>query len=190
MERALAQTQGARDALGNQTALEARREELAEELERRRTEYQALTQALEVLDRAEAALRERFSPALNRRAGELLSRLTAGRYREVTLTRELEASARGADSLMPRRTLELSQGTAEQVYLAVRLAICQLCLPQDDPAPLVLDDALVTFDGERLALALDTLAELAKERQILLFTCQDREARWARGREDVNLIRL
>lgn len=190
VERALAQTQGARDALGNQTALEARREELAEELERRRTEYQALTQALEVLDRAEAALRERFSPALNRRAGELLSRLTAGRYREVTLTRELEASARGADSLMPRRTLELSQGTAEQVYLAVRLAICQLCLPQDDPAPLVLDDALVTFDGERLALALDTLAELAKERQILLFTCQDREARWARGREDVNLIRL
>ena len=52
--------------------------------------------------------------------------------------------------------------------LAVRLAVCQLCLPGEDPAPLVLDDALVTFDDRRMALALDALAELGRERQILL----------------------
>ena len=48
-------------------------------------------------------------------------------------------------------------------------------LPGEDPAPLVLDDALVNFDGKRLALALDLLRELGKTRQILLFTCQNRE---------------
>lgn len=42
-------------------------------------------------------------------------------------------------------------------------------------APLVLDDALIRFDETRLAAALDLLK--SEHRQILLFTCQDREAR-------------
>lgn len=67
------------------------------------------------------------------------------------------------------------------MYLAVRLAVCQLCLPGEDPAPLVLDDALVTFDDRRMALALDALAELGRERQILLFTCQEREGNYLGG---------
>ena len=69
--------------------------------------------------------------------------------------------------------------------LAVRLAVCQLCLPGEDPAPLVLDDALVTFDDRRMALALDALAELGRERQILLFTCQEREENYLEGRPGV-----
>lgn len=71
--------------------------------------------------------------------------------------------------------LALSQGTADQLYLAVRLAVCDLVLPADDPAPLVLDDALVTFDDSRMAAALRYLQALAQTRQILLFTCQSRE---------------
>lgn len=61
--------------------------------------------------------------------------------------------------------------------------MCQLCLPEDDPAPLVLDDALLAFDGQRLEQALDLLLELAGERQILLLTCQDREGRILQNKE-------
>ena len=56
--------------------------------------------------------------------------------------------------------------------------MCALTVPD---APLVLDDALATFDDGRCALALDCLKETARERQILLFSCHSREANWAKA---------
>ena len=172
----LAMAQGELNTLGDREALSARREELLEELSRRRREFDALTAALDALERAHSGLQARFSPALNQVAGAIFARLTGGRYGKVTLTRQFEALAEEADGLLPRRALTLSQGTADQLYLAVRLAVCRLVLPGEDPCPLVLDDALANFDDERMALALDALTELARERQILLFTCHRREA--------------
>ena len=152
----------------------------------------AVTAALERVERLRSMtqLQERFSPELNRRAGEWLARLTGGKYAAVSLTRELEAAALERNSVLPRRSLALSRGTVDQLYLAVRLAVCQLCLPGEDPAPLVLDDALVTFDDRRMALALDALAELGRERQILLFTCQEREGNYLEGRPGVTRTAL
>ena len=186
----LAMAQGELNTLGDPEVFRARREELLEELERRRKEYDALTAALEALEKAHNDLQARLSPALNRRAGELLERLTGGKYDKVALTRQFEALAEEAGGLTPRRALALSRGTADQLYLAVRLAVCELVLPGEDPCPLVLDDALVHFDDERCALALDCLAELGRQRQILLFTCQGREARLMAGRPGAALVTL
>ena len=69
----------------------------------------------------------------------------------------------------------------DQLYLAVRLAVCELALPAEDPSPLVLDDALTDFDDHRMGLALNCLRDLSQERQILLFTCQSRERAWLEG---------
>ena len=171
----LALAQGEIRTLGDRAALQARLDEVKDSLSCRQNEYNALQIAMEVLDEANARLQERMSPALNKRAGEFFHRLTGGVYDQVSLTREFEALAAKTDDVTPRRLLALSKGTADQLYLAVRLAVCDLVLPGEDPAPLVLDDALVHFDGERLALALDLLRELAQDRQILLFTCQNRE---------------
>ena len=142
----------------------------------------ALPQALAALERAHSGLQARFSPALNRRAGELFAALTGGRYASIALNREFEASVRPAGDVLPRRALSLSRGTVDQLYLAVRLAVCDLALPAADPAPLVLDDALADFDDGRMALALETLEEYARGRQVLLFTCHGREAAWREGR--------
>ena len=174
---------GEQKAVGDPAALAARREALQERLNARTMEHQAITMALEALESASRQMQERFSPALNRRTGELVHRLTGGRYEQVTLSRELEASALPTGGIGPRRALALSGGTADQIYFALRLAVCQLCLPEDDPAPLVLDDALLAFDGQRLEQALDLLLELAGERQILLLTCQDREGRILQNKE-------
>lgn len=179
----LAMAQGELNTLGDPTLFEARREALSGELERRREEYGALTLALEALGAANADLQARFSPALNEAAGEVLAALTGGKYAKVALTREFEALAAEAGSPLPRRALALSQGTAEQVYLAARLAVCALALPED--APLVLDDALDAFDDARTALALEYLRALGASRQILLFTCHSREAAMLKGAEDV-----
>ena len=62
----------------------------------------------------------------------------------------------------------------DQIYLALRLAVAEV-LTED--APLVLDDALVRFDDKRLKAAMDVLQEMAGKKQVILFTCQNREKR-------------
>lgn len=190
LRSALAMAQGELNTLGDPILFEARRGELREERERREEEYAALTLALEGLRDANAELQERFSPALNERAGAILSALTGGKYGQLTLDRAFEAQAREADSPLPRRALLLSQGTAEQVYLAARLAVCALALPSADPAPLVLDDALDAFDDTRMALALDFLGGLGTERQVLLFTCHARERVYLDKKGGTAILRL
>ena len=172
-ERELAALQGRRAAMGDPAELETRREAVSLDLDRRREEHRALTLALDTLSEASADLQARFSPDLNRRAGEIFAALTGGRYEGVALTKEFEASVKETGGVLPRRSLSLSRGTVDQLYLAVRLAVCELALPGSDPAPLVLDDALSDFDDERMALALDYLKGLP--RQVLLFTCHGRE---------------
>ena len=186
----LAMARGELSSLGDPDLFEARRGELTEELARRREEYDALALALEGLNEANAQLQERFSPAINRSAGAILAQLTGGKYDKVTLTREFEASAEEKDGVLPRRALVLSQGTAEQLYLAVRLAICDLVLSGGERVPLVLDDALDAFDDRRAALALDYLRRAAAERQILLFTCHGREGALAGSWPEVRVTRL
>ena len=179
LDRQEAMARGELLTLGDRTALEARREQLLAQLERRRKEYAALSVALDALEQANAALQSRFAPELNHRSGQILCALTNGRYTDLILDRDFDASARSSDSLLPRSTLALSRGTADQVYLSVRLAVCGLCLSDEDPSPLVLDDALLTFDDTRMALAVDYLSKCGQ--QVLLFSCQQREIRLGLG---------
>ncbi len=182
-----AQLQGELQALGDYAAEEARLALTEQQLEQRNLEYQALTLAGEALEEAGKNLNQRLSPVLNQRAGELLSRLTEGRYNRVTISQQFEAKAAGPEDVNPRELLFLSQGAWDQTYLAIRLALCEEILPEPDPAPINLDDALVHYDDRRIGLALDLLAELAGKRQILLFTCQSRERQVLSGRENVSI---
>ena len=166
-------------ALGRDTLeTESRRGELAGQIAQRQEEYQALTLALEGLEEANAALRQRFSPALNEEAGQLLSRLTGGQHCGLTLARDLTAQVEQEGVQLPHSQLFLSSGAQEQLYLALRLALAQLTDPQ---APLVLDDTLAYFDDQRAQAALELLANLAQERQVLLFSCHSREAAWGKN---------
>ena len=176
--RELARTEGALAQMGGGEAAELRLGEIDGQLAARQEEYDALDIALDALSAANDALRERFSPALNREAGAIFAALTGGQYGELSLARDFSAQATQRDGLLPRPALALSTGTAEQLYLAARLAVCRLTLPD---APIVLDDALSAFDDGRMALALDYLKTLAQERQILLFSCHHRESEWAKS---------
>lgn len=183
----LNQTRGTLRAMGDPAALSARKEELEAALARKRLELEALSAAMEGLAQASALLQERFSPELNRLTGTYLARLTGDRYSAVSLTRELEGFVDNG-GVLPRSALFLSRGTVDQLYLAVRLAVCQLCLPEK--SPILLDDALTAFDDQRLALALELLRELSEERQILLFTCQSREGAVLDGVPGVTRLEL
>lgn len=173
----MARVQGQLSALGDPLWVDARLDQLQEEINAMETDYAALDVALEALQEADSQLQSRLSPQLSQRAGDYFSRLTQGQYTQVTLTRNLEVAVREEGSLADRPLTYLSQGTADQLYLALRLALADLLLPQPDACPLVLDDAFLTFDDQRLALALGVMEEVAETRQVLLFTCQSREER-------------
>lgn len=183
-------TSGRCRAIGDAAELEAALTQKRDELAQKQAEYDAIALAMESLQSANTALQNRFSPALSRRAGELFSRLTGGKYESVLLDRTFSAQAGETGESVSHDAQLLSLGTLDQLYLAVRLAICESALPADDPPPIVLDDALVRFDDERCRAALELLLEESKSRQILLFTCQHRESAYISGRDGVTFLSL
>ena len=176
--------------MGEEQPLLREKQEKEQEQQRLQNEYDALTMAMEALERANTTLQNRFSPALGQRAAEIFSALTGGKYRQVVLDREFSLSAQSGGDPLFRDIRLLSQGTADQLYLAVRLAVCDMVLPADDLPPLILDDALANFDDARMAQALDYLAGEGRRRQILLFTCQKREGTYLSGRDEIRCLTL
>ena len=194
---ALAQARSAADRLTGQLhgltpldQLRARRAELEDQRTGLEAEYSAIRLAMETLDHANTALQNRFSPELGRRAAEIFAQLTGSRYSGVVLDRSFRLSAEPAGDPVFRDAALLSAGTLDQLYLAVRLAICDLVLPPEKQVPIVLDDALANFDDQRCAAALGFLKEASKDRQILLFTCHSREAEFFAGDGEVSIQRL
>lgn len=170
-----AQLTGAALAIGDPMALKCEHAQLLEQRDALERQYAALALAIETLGRADAELQSRFSPQLAQKAADYMDYLTDGRYDELVLARDLSAKARSADDPMPRDTAYLSAGTADLLYLSVRLALCELTCPTDDPCPLVLDDTLVNFDDARARRAMALFREIAQHRQVILFTCHERD---------------
>ena len=177
-------------ATGDPLALQAAAERLTDEIALLEREYAAIELAMSTLAQANSQLQGRFSPALGQRAAEIFARLTHGAYGGVILDKALRVSAEPALSGVPRDVGYLSAGAADQLYLAVRLAVCDLVLPPENPVPIVLDDALSSFDDQRCAAALDYLRKEAEKRQILLFTCHSREAAYFQDDPAVSIRHL
>ena len=170
-----AQLTGAALAIGDPMALGSEHAQLLERRAALERQYAAIALAIETLGRADSELQSRFSPQLAQKAADYMDYLTDGRYDELVLARDLSAKARSADDPTPRDTAYLSAGTADLLYLSVRLALCELTCPADDPCPLVLDDTLVNFDDARAKRARALFGEIAQHRQVILFTCHARD---------------
>ena len=170
-----AQLTGAALAIGDPMALGSEHAQLLEQRDALERQYAAIALAIEALGRADVELQSRFSPQLAQKAADYMDYLTDGRYDELVLARDLSAKARSADDPTPRDTAYLSAGTADLLYLSVRLALCELTCPADDPCPLVLDDTLVNFDDARAKRAMALFHEIAQHRQVILFTCHERD---------------
>lgn len=170
-----AQLTGAALAVGDPMALKSEHAQLLEQRDALERQYAAIALAIETLGRADSELQSRFSPQLAQKAADYMDYLTDGRYDELVLARDLSAKARSADDPTPRDTAYLSAGTADLLYLSVRLALCELTCPADDPCPLVLDDTLVNFDDARAKRAMALFREIAQHRQVILFTCHERD---------------
>jgi DNA repair protein SbcC/Rad50 len=106
--------------------------------------------------------------------------VTGGRYTDVIVD---PTSLRVKVCGPPRRWRladRLSYGTAEQIYLLLRVALAEHLTRGRDTCPLLLDDVTVHADAARTRDLLDLLLRLSTERQIVVFTQEELVAAWAR----------
>ncbi len=168
----LGRIQARMEALGSPEAMGQALVRSNARIESLQQRYDALDIALNTLEDAVQTLQRRFAPRITQQAQALMYRMTEGRYDRVQLNRDLTMEAGAEQENFLHGTLWRSDGTVDQLYLALRLSVARELIPS---APLVLDDALVRFDDNRLKAALDILKEEAQSRQVILFTCQSRE---------------
>ncbi len=156
---------GVADGRAQMEALQARKRELD-------AQYSAILLAQRTLQEADAEIQQIFSPRLSAKASEIMQYFTGGRYDTVVLDRNFSAQTRLAGDAVSRRSGYMSSGASDLLYLAVRLAICELVLPPED-CPIILDDTLANIDADRRARVMDYLAMVAKTRQVIVFSCNE-----------------
>jgi uncharacterized protein YhaN len=64
----------------------------------------------------------------------------------------------------------MSDGTCDQLFLALRIATLESRLEAGEPMPFIVDDILINFDDSRSRATLEVLAELSRKNQVILFT--------------------
>lgn len=134
-------------------------------------EIDAVQLAADELERLAKEFCEEAGDILNSEVSRYVSAITGGRYDSVRVGEngKLWVATDGREAPPDA----LSRGTLEQFYLALRLAAGKI-VTREEALPIFLDDAFVLYDDNRLEQTLGVLSQL--NRQILLFTCQKREA--------------
>jgi uncharacterized protein YhaN len=146
-------------------------DELERECAKYRGEVEVLELLLRVLRDAEREAKERYVGPLVRRIRPYLEALFPGADLEMDEAFRIAAVARQS---RPELFEHLSDGTREQIAILTRLAFAELLADQGRPAVVILDDALVFSDDQRIEQMFQILARAAEKFQILLLTCRER----------------
>lgn len=156
------------DSMGTlRLELSSLNERIAEHAER----YSVLMLSARLLERAQEAYERERQPEVVREAERLFSMITVGGYPRLSVPLGASAIEVFDDSARAKDTALLSTGTAEQLYLALRLALIGQLGETGAALPVLMDDVFANFDPERKAGAAEAVAELARSRQVVVFTC-------------------
>lgn len=152
--------------------------------------YARLLLARRYLQAAIDAWEGESQPAVYAQAGKLLSGMTSGAWRRVRLSSSGDLEVFDADG-RARSPQLLSLGTCQQLYLSLRIALLMTADRVGRNVPVLADDILVNFDDERREMAARALLGLARQRQVILFTCHSEVvALIQRLATDVNIVAL
>lgn len=152
-------------------ALEEMIQTLSQEAGDDRKEIEIIDECMEIIRNLSEEIHSGFGPALNQEVSRMMWELTGGKYESVVVDNGLNMKV--DTGLQFAEAHQLSTGTKEQLYLALRLAMVKLLFPEGS-VPVFFDDSFVFYDDRRLAR---TLSWLAKQNlpQVIIFTCQHRE---------------
>jgi uncharacterized protein YhaN len=153
-------------------SLKFERAQLADELNRSVDSWLALKATAQTVEQMRSRVERSCQPEILKHASAHLDRLTLGKYHNIWTPlgqRHLVVDDEHGESL---KVEHLSNGTREQVFLAIRLAVMKDFSERGVELPMVLDDVVVNFDQLRTEAAVRTLMEFAEQgQQILMFTC-------------------
>ena len=150
--------------------LEVQKSELEEQIDR----YLLVHLAERVLDRVTDRYARENQPALLQYTSQLLARITNGRHLRVVIQPETRSLATVDHAGQLRLPADMSSGTREQLFLALRLAYILDHCDRSEPLPVILDDVLVNFDDDRAASSLAALRDAGRATQVILLTCHRR----------------
>ncbi|MGG1571965.1 AAA family ATPase [Fictibacillus sp. NRS-1165] len=148
-----------------------RYETLKDDLQEHARKWTIYKTAADLLKQTKEQFHTERLPAIIQKASMYFSRITDGKYAKVLLAGEKEGLVIERNDGVRFHPGELSRGTAEQLYLCVRLALASL--HQRDSMPLIMDDVTVNFDPMRTKQTLDLLMEIGKTHQVIFFTCHE-----------------
>lgn len=178
-QRELLERRGSRRAELERLLQSTKRQQLLEEREMAQASLDAHMERYAVLALSQAliaATRRKYEqerqPAVLRNASAYVEQLTEGRYRRVLASPERASIQLESREHMRIDSSLLSRGTAEQLYLCMRLALARE-VAGGNTLPLLLDDLFVNFDRRRLRSSAQLISGLSAERQIVLFTCHE-----------------
>lgn len=143
-------------------------------------EIVAIDLAQETMADLSSSIRDSFGLYLNKEASQYITGITGGIYDSMSIDENLNVFLNTKTRLVPLENV--SSGTMDQVYLALRLAAAKLLQGSGSGFPLIFDDSFTQYDDERLKTALEWLAS-AYGGQIIIFTCHRREAQMLRARQ-------
>jgi uncharacterized protein YhaN len=154
-------------------------------------ELQAASHASSMLEEVTRERHSRIAPHLAELSSEYLKEITGGAYDELLVNRDMQISIRipQTKALNEAPESQLSKGTVDQIYLALRLAMVQCISEYGERIPMLLDDPFANYDDARLSRAMELLYRISLDNQILLFTCRRDVVRAAKN-IDVPVIRL
>ena len=148
-----------------------RREDLLGQLEVNAANWSTYALARFILATARHAYEAEHRPAVIKTAEAYFREWTADRYRQIIAPVGSQVEAVEHRDGTKVALDDLSTGTAQQLYLAIRFGLLERFAQTAEPLPIVMDDILVNFDDERARLAARSIEELAKHQQVLYFTC-------------------
>jgi len=163
-------------------------ESLQMEFDSFRLEREALSRVSEALEEAKAEFASRLAKPIGDKIATMLPGLTAGRYESAELDDRLGVNDISGQAAVDAGVGALSVGAREQVALAMRLAMVE-ALSGDEPQLVVLDEALLGFDAERMRAACGVLAEYAERHQVIIMTARPETLDFPAGTK-VNEVRL
>jgi len=162
------------DASDQAATIQQERQNLLAAMRRHANRYAELTIAEDALKRAIDHYRENNEGPVLSLASKYFSRLTDGEYEALQIVFDDKDQPR-LMGLRPNSKSSvvaqlMSDGTADALYLSLRLASLEVHLNTHNPIPLIVDDCLVQFDDDRAAAALKILSEMSTRTQVILFT--------------------
>ncbi len=134
-------------------------------------EFDAAVEALSVIEDVASARHGRIAPIIAREASSFLGRITGGAHGELRIGQDFRIALRTASTDAIEKSL--SKGALDQVYLSLRIALVRFLCRNGEKTPMLLDDPFANYDDQRLRAALALLGEIAREHQVLLFTCRE-----------------